>query len=223
MIRIYEMNNKRIAIYCRVSTRDQNSESQLLDLRKYCEARQWAIVNEFVDDGFSGTKSEDKRPALKSLMESARKKRFDLVLTWRFDRFARSTTHLLRSLEEFKHLGVDFVSFQENIDTSSPLGQALFTIVSAISQLERDVIVERVLSGLRRAKAKGKRLGRPRVAIDQDKLIKLQSKGLGLREIGRKLGVSKDSVKRLLEASQKPCLQTASKPLGETSLNPVSQ
>ena len=99
-------------------------------------------------------------------MNDAKKRRFDVVLVWRFDRFARSTKHLILALEEFRNLGVDFVSYQENIDTSSPLGSAIFTIISAVSQLERDIIAERVRMGLRRAKEEGKQLGRPRASID---------------------------------------------------------
>ena len=104
-------------------------------------------------------------PALNELMNDDKKRRFDVVLVWRFDRFARSTRHLINALEEFKNLGIDFVSFQENIDTSSPLGSAIFTIISAVAQLERDIIAERVKAGLRRAKENGKKLGRPKVSV----------------------------------------------------------
>ena len=117
-----------------------------------------------MDEGISGTK--DSRPALNELMNDAKQRRFDMVLVWRFDRFARSTKHLILALEEFKNLGIDFVSFQENIDTSSPLGSAIFTIISAVAQLERDIIAERVKAGLRRARENGKKLGRPAAKID---------------------------------------------------------
>jgi len=133
---------KRIAIYARVSTNDQSTDPQLLDLRRYVADRSWESFKEYVDEGVSGTK--DSRPALNQLMDDARKKKFDVVLVWRFDRFARSTRHLINALEEFKNLGIDFVSYQENIDTSSPLGSAIFTIISAVAQLERDIIAERV-------------------------------------------------------------------------------
>ena len=147
---------KRIAIYARVSTTDQSTESQLLDLRRYTRERGWTIFKEYVDEGISGTK--DSRPALNELMNDAKKRRFDVVLVWRFDRFARSTKHLILALEEFKNLGIDFVSYQENIDTSSPLGSAIFTIISAVAQLERDIIAERVKAGLRNAVVNGKKL-----------------------------------------------------------------
>src|ERR1019366_174828 len=136
----------RAAIYARVSTTEQSTELQLRDLRHYATAR-GIVANEYVDTGFSGAKQS--RPALDRLMEDGRKRRFDCVLVWRFDRFARSTKHLLLALEEFRSLGIQFISYQENIDTTSPLGQALFTIVSAVAQLERDLIRERVRAGLR--------------------------------------------------------------------------
>jgi DNA invertase Pin-like site-specific DNA recombinase len=149
-----------------VCTLDQSTDSQLLDLRRYVRERGWDIFKEYVDEGISGTK--DSRPALNELMNDARKRKFDVVLVWRFDRFARSTKHLILALEEFKNLGIDFVSYQENIDTSSPLGSAIFTIISAVAQLERDIIAERVKAGLRRAKENGKKLGRPTVKVDRD-------------------------------------------------------
>jgi len=187
---------KRIAIYARVSTTDQSTESQLLDLRRYTRERGWNIFKEYVDEGISGTK--DSRPALNELMNDAKKRRFDVVLCWRFDRFARSTKHLILALEEFKNLGVDFVSYQENIDTSSPLGSAIFTIISAVAQLERDIIAERVKAGLRRAKENGKKLGRPKATVDTQKIQWLRSQGLSLRAIAKETGVSRTTVADLL-------------------------
>ncbi len=190
---------KRIAIYARVSTTDQSTESQLLDLRRYVSERGWNIFKEYVDEGISGTK--DSRPALNDLMNDAKKRRFDVVLVWRFDRFARSTKHLILALEEFKNLGVDFVSFQENIDTSSPLGSAIFTIISAVAQLERDIIAERVKAGLRRAKENGKKLGRPRAEVSKGEIYRLHSHGLSLRKIATQLNISKSTVARYLTQS----------------------
>jgi DNA invertase Pin-like site-specific DNA recombinase len=131
-------------------------------------------------------------------MDDARKRKFDTVLVWRFDRFARSTRHLIVALEEFKNLGIEFVSFQENIDTSSPLGSAIFTIISAVAQLERDIIAERVKAGLRGAVSNGKKLGRPRALIDSETLQRLHSAGLSHREIAAQLGLSHTTVGRLL-------------------------
>jgi len=184
--------NKRVAIYARVSTTDQSTDSQLLDLRRYVADRGWHLHREYTDNGVSGTK--DNRPALNELMAEAKKRRFGVVLVWRFDRFARSTKHLILALEEFRNLGVDFVSYQENIDTSSPLGSAIFTIISAVAQLERDIIAERVKAGLRRAVANGKKLGRPRAAINPAEVQRLREQGLSLRAIARQLGVSHPTV-----------------------------
>jgi len=189
----------RAAIYARVSTKDQNCELQLRDLRAFCTARSFSIIGEFVDVGESGAK--DSRPQLNELLAAARKRRLDAVLVWRFDRFARSTKHLLLSLEEFRSLGIQFISYQENIDTSSPLGQALFTIVSAVAQLERDLIRERVSAGIRNARACGKQLGRPRRIVNQDEILRLRSQGASLRHIAEKLGVGYGTVRLSLARS----------------------
>ena len=135
------------------------------------------------------------------LMNDAKKRRFDVVLVWRFDRFARSTKHLILALEEFRNLGIDFVSYQENIDTSSPLGSAIFTIISAVAQLERDIIAERVKAGLRRAKENGKKLGRPTLSVDVEKVLQMRAEGLSLRAIAKETGVSRTTVSDLLSSS----------------------
>src|SRR5215467_14519698 len=174
----------RAAIYVRVSTKDQNCELQLRDLRAFCAARRFTLVREFVDVGESGAK--DSRPQLNELMSAARKRQIDAILVWRFDRFARSTKHLLLALEEFHSLGIQFISYQENTDTRSPLGQALFTIVSVVSQLERDLIRERVSAGIRNARACGKQLGRPRRIVNQEEVLRLREQGASLRQIAKK-------------------------------------
>ncbi len=184
------------AIYARVSTNEQSTEPQLLDLRRYADQRGWDVYQVYDDKGISGTRNS--RPALDDLMNDARKRRFDVVLVWRFDRFARSTKHLVLALEEFKNLGIDFVSYQENIDTSSPLGAAIFTIIGAVAQLERDIIAERVKGGLRRAKSNGTKLGRPQLQPDADKARKMRSEGLSLRAIATGLGISHTKVAQLL-------------------------
>jgi len=187
----------RVALYARVSTTDQSTDSQLLDLRRYVSERGWHTFSEYTDNGVSGT--TDNRPALNQLMDDAKKRRFDVVLVWRFDRFARSTKHLILALEEFRNLGVDFVSYQENIDTSSPLGSAIFTIISAVAQLERDIIAERVKAGLRRAVEAGKQLGRPNgTSLDVEAIYRLRSEGLSLMQIAKALKTSKSSIARLL-------------------------
>jgi len=187
-------HSTRVAIYARVSTTEQSTDSQLLDLRRYVRERGWNIFREYVDEGISGTK--DSRPALNELMNDAKKRRLDVVLVWRFDRFARSTKHLILALEEFKNLGIDFVSYQENIDTSSPLGSAIFTIISAVAQLERDIIAERVRAGLRRARENGKKLGRPRVDVDVTRISVLRARGHSWAEVSRELGIGKGTAQR---------------------------
>ena len=202
--------NKKAAIYCRVSTNDQKTDMQVRDLRKYAADRNLTIYQEYIDNGISG--SIKKRPALDKLMEDASKKRFDIVLCWRFDRFARSSKHLVEALHIFKHLGIDFISFNENIDTSSPLGEAIFTIISAMSQLERDIIRERVKAGLKTARNKGKTLGRPKLSVDVCKIKEMQNNGDSVRDIARRMNVSTATVSRLLNSSSvtKTSVQLAS-------------
>src|SRR5260370_535025 len=191
----------RIAIYARVSTKDESCELQVRDLRGYCAARGFDLVREYVDVGQSGAK--DSRPELNKLMDDARKRQFDAIVVWRFDRFARSTKHLLSALEEFRSLGIQFISYQENIDTSSALGQALFTIVSAVAQLERDLIRERVTAGIRNARANGKKLGRPKSRVDRERILQLKAEGHSLRQISATLGVGYGTIRARLLTSHK--------------------
>jgi DNA invertase Pin-like site-specific DNA recombinase len=192
--------NMKAALYTRVSTNDQSVEMQTSDLKHYCQQRGFEVFKEYCDQGVSGTK--DRRPALDELMSDAKKRKFDAVLCWRFDRFARSMKHLITALEEFRHLGIDFVSYQENIDTSSPLGKALFVIVSAIAELERNILLERVRAGLRRAKESGIVLGRPkRLALDLDELRRMRDKGLSFRQIAKRVKASPGSVFKSLRKS----------------------
>src|ERR1700732_3477397 len=177
----------RIGIYARVSTKDQSCELQVRDLRAYCGARGFDLVREYVDVGQSGAK--DSRPALNKLMDDARKRQFDVIVVWRLDRVAGSTNELLTALEEFRALGIQFISYQENVDTSTPLGQALFTIVSAVAQLERDLIRERVSAGIRNARANGKKLGRPKSLVDRAQVLQLREQGHSLQQIATDLGI----------------------------------
>jgi len=170
---------------------------QVRDLRAYCAARGFDLVREYVDVGHSGAK--DSRPELNKLMDDARKRQFDAIVVWRFDRFARSTKHLLTALEEFRSLGIQFISYQENIDTSSALGQALFTIVSAVAQLERDLIRERVSAGIRNARANGKKLCRPKSDVNRERVLELQAQGKSLRQIAATLRVGYGTVRERLK------------------------
>lgn len=167
---------------------------QLRDLREYCRARGLEIVAEYVDR-ISGAK--ERRPGLDALMDAARKRRIDLALVWRFDRFARSTRHLIQALDEFRALGVGFVSFQEAIDTSTPMGVAMFTIISALAQLERSTLRERIMGGLRLARAKGRRPG-PRPTIDPKAVQAMREQGMTLSQIAEKLSCTKGAVSKSL-------------------------
>ncbi len=188
---------KRVAIYARVSTKDQSVDMQLSDLQRYSKERGFKVYKVYNDNGVSGTK--ESRPALSELMNDAKKRKFDIVLVWRFDRFARSTKHLVNALYEFRNLGIDFISYQENIDTSSPLGEAIFTIISAMATLERDIIAERVRGGLRKAKANGKRLGRPKHTVDTEKVVEHRKQNKSTRQIASEMNLSRGTVERTLK------------------------
>jgi DNA invertase Pin-like site-specific DNA recombinase len=161
---------------------------QIRELREYCKRRGWKITCEYVDQGFSGTK--ESRPELDRLMAEAQLRRFDAIVVWKFDRFARSLSFLLRALDTFRALGVEFVSLSEQIDTSLPAGKMIFAVLGAVAELERSLIAERVRAGLRNARAKGKTLGRPRKRIDLEEINRLRSAGSSWRAVGSALGVS---------------------------------
>jgi DNA invertase Pin-like site-specific DNA recombinase len=192
----------RVAIYARVSTvnHGQDVSMQTRELRQFAEARGWNVAGQYIDAGVSGTK--DSRPELNRLMADAHKRQFDVVCVWRFDRFARSVSHLLRALETFKALGIDFVSYSEQMDTSTPAGKMVFTVLGAVAELERSLIVERVRAGLRNARAKGKTLGRPRVGVDAAKVGSLREQGRSIREIADELGYSRSLVHKTLAISE---------------------
>lgn len=179
----------RCALYARVSTahNGQDPQVQLRELREYCQRRGWTSAGEYVDVGISGSK--EKRPELDKLMADAHRRRFDAVIVWKFDRFARSVSHLLRALETFNALGVAFVSLSESLDTSTPAGRMVFTVLGAVAELERSLIAERVRAGLRNARAKGKRLGRPRKVLDVLRIATLRARGFGWKKIAAEMGV----------------------------------
>jgi DNA invertase Pin-like site-specific DNA recombinase len=199
----------RVAIYARVSTvnHGQDAGLQTRELRQFAEARGWTVAGEYIDAGVSGAR--DSRPELNRLMADAHKRHFDIVCVWRFDRFARSVSHLLRALETFKALGIDFLSYSEQMDTSTPTGKMVFTVLGAVAELERSLIVERVRAGLRNARAKGKRLGRPRVAVDASRIRALRLQGVSWAQIGEALGVGEGTVRRSVHASAKNPPETA--------------
>ena len=170
---------------------------QTRELREYCERRGWQVAGEYVDAGISGAK--DSRPELNRMMADAHQRRFDAVVVWKFDRFARSVSHLLRALETFNALGIAFVSLSEQIDTSTPTGRMVFTVLGAVAELERSLIAERVRAGLRNARAKGKRLGRPRVVLDAEEIASLRAQGLGWKVIAKQLGHGVGTVMRMAQ------------------------
>jgi DNA invertase Pin-like site-specific DNA recombinase len=180
----------KTAIYARVSTGNgnQHPEMQLREIRSYAKRRGWAVTREYIDEGVSGMK--ESRPELNKLLADAYQRRFDAVVVWRFDRFARSVSHLLRALETFKSLGIEFVSLSEAVDTSTPAGKMIFTVLGAVAELERSLVAERVKAGLRNARAKGKILGRPRKIVNSDQINRLRAQGASWRTVGKTLGVS---------------------------------
>jgi DNA invertase Pin-like site-specific DNA recombinase len=191
---------KRAALYLRVSTLDQHPETQLYDLRQLAQQRGYEIVQEYTDK-ISGAKA--KRPGLDQLMADARHGRFEVVVVWAFDRLARSVRHFLEVLDELNHLQIEFVSFRENIDTGGPLGRAMVVIVSAIAELERNLIVERVRAGMRRAKLEGRHIGRRPLDVDRGAVIRDRQAGHSLSEIARTHRISRALVSKILrEASE---------------------
>jgi DNA invertase Pin-like site-specific DNA recombinase len=204
---VKDENTKTVALYARVSTLDQNCNLQLADLRRYASQR-FNRAYEYVDEGVSGT--QRRRPALDNLMKDAQRRMFDVVLVWKFDRFARSLKHLMDSLEDFGTLGIDFVSYTEGVDTTTPSGQLLFHIVGAVAQFERDLIAERVRAVLAHARAMGKHIGRPRASVDVQQVRTLRGRGMSLRDIAHELDVAVSRVRRALV--QIPQGSTSSEP-----------
>jgi DNA invertase Pin-like site-specific DNA recombinase len=189
---------KRTAVYVRISTADQNSDLQKQELPEYCERRGWQGADVY-EGHMSGGK--DRRPCLDRLMADARRRKFDVVVVWRFDRFARSNSHLLRALEEFSALGFDFVSVTEAIDTSTPAGKMVFTVLGAVAELERSIIRERVIAGQRAAKRRGVKFGRPIVSVDTAAIQTLREQGLSWRAVASQVGLSKDTLRRSVQTT----------------------
>jgi DNA invertase Pin-like site-specific DNA recombinase len=190
------MGQHRVALYSRVSTNHgQDPELQLRELREYAASRGWKIMQEYVDQGVSGSK--DSRPALNRLMSDAHQRKIDAVLVWKLDRFGRSLRHLVNALAELEALGVAFISFRDNLDLSTPSGRLMFQIIGAMAEFERSLIQERVKAGLRNAKAKGQRLGRPRADVDKAEVEALRSSGASWRAVAEKLGVGVGTVHRI--------------------------
>ena len=192
----------RVGLYARVSTlHGQHSEVQLVELREYITRRGWRIVGEYVDEGVSGAR--ERRPELDRLWADCRKRKVDAVVVYRYDRFARSLRQLVNALEEFRALGIDFVSLHEGVDTSTPNGRLVFGIFASIAEFERELIRSRVRSGLAAAKAKGKRLGRPRTGVDVAQVARLRASGASWREISEQMGIGVGTACRAFQQRSK--------------------
>jgi len=187
---------KRAALYLRVSTLDQHPETQLYDLRQMAGQRGWQIVEEYTDR-VSGAKA--RRPGLDRLMSDARRGRFDVVLVWASDRLARSVKHFLEVLDELSRLNVEFISFRENLDTGGPLGRAFIVIISAIAELERNLIIERVRAGMRRARLEGRHIGRKPLELDAPAILSDRARGQSLAQLAKGYRVSRSTIHRLLQ------------------------
>src|SRR6266849_4385644 len=192
----------RVALYARVSTSNgsQDPEMQLRELREYAERRGLTIVGEYID---RMTGSKDSRPDLNRLMADAGQRKFDAVLVWKLDRFGRSLRHLVNALAELEALGLTFISLRDNLDLSTPSGRLMFQIIGAMAEFERSLIQERVKAGLRNARAKGKRLGRPRADVDETKVKSLRASGASWRAVAEKLGVGVGTVHRVAQRRSK--------------------
>jgi DNA invertase Pin-like site-specific DNA recombinase len=187
---------KRAALYLRVSTLDQHPDTQGIELRQFAQQRGYEIFEEYTDHGVSGSKV--RRPALDRLLKDAHRRRFDAVLVWSCDRLARSTKHFLDVLDELAQLGIQFHSQREAIDTEGPLGRAIIVIISAIAELEKSLIVERVRAGMRRAKMEGRRIGRTPLDVDRAAIVNDRLSGLSLTKVAKKHAVSRATVCRLI-------------------------
>jgi DNA invertase Pin-like site-specific DNA recombinase len=196
----FRRNPLKAAIYVRVSTADQHVESQLYDLRELATQRGYEVVQEYRDCGISGKRA--RRPSLDALIADARKKKFSVVLVAAFDRVARSVKHFLQVMDEFDSLGIVFVSCRENIDTSGPLGRLFLTLIGLIAELESDLIRERALAGMRRAKLDGVRMGRAPMDVDRAAIVRDRIGGMSLTAVGKKWGVSRSLVCKLVNRSR---------------------
>jgi DNA invertase Pin-like site-specific DNA recombinase len=207
---------KTAAIYVRVSTPDQHVESQLYDLRELASQRGFEVVHEYEDRGVCGKKA--RRPGLDLLMADARRKRFSVVLVAAFDRIARSTRNFLQVIDELDSMGVEFISRRENVDTSGPMGRLFVTIISAIAELERSLVVDRVKSGMRRAKLEGRQIGRSRLDVDRGQVVIDRRSGLSLTQVAKRHNISRASVCRLMKEANGDCNLAIAIPSGEAVL-----
>ena len=194
---------RKVAIYTRVSTLDQTIDNQLIELRDHCSKMGWEVVKEYADEGLSGALSRDKRPALNSLIKDAFRKRFDLVVCWDISRIGRSMKELVLFLSDMKDKGVGICSVRQGGDTSTTMGEMMFQFVGILSSWEREMIRERTLAGLERAKSEGKTLGRKKVINDEmtAKIVELRTAKKSIRDIASEVGVSRGTVSNVLKVA----------------------
>jgi DNA invertase Pin-like site-specific DNA recombinase len=204
---------KAAAIYVRVSTPEQHVESQLYDLRELASQRGFEVVHEYSDRGFCGKNA--RRPGLDALMADARRKKFSVVLVAAFDRIARSTRNFLQVIDELESMGIEFISRRENVDTSGPMGRLFVTIISAIAELERALVAERVKSGMRLARLSGKTIGRARLDIDREQVVQDRRSGMSVTQVAKRHNISRASVCRLMKGANDDCNRISS---GEAGL-----
>lgn len=188
---------KKAAIYARVSTTDQHVESQLYDLRQLAEQRGFTVVKEYTDKGISGLKA--RRPGLDALMADARQRKFSVVLVAAFDRIARSTRNFLQIIDELDSMEIEFISRREGVATGDAMGRLFVTIISAIAELERSLVVERVKSGMRRARLEGRQIGRARLDVDREQVVLDRRSGMSLTQVAKKHNISRASVCRMVK------------------------
>ena len=198
----------RVVLYARVSTTNQGQDvtMQVHELREFASRRSWVVVEEYIDDGFSGSK--DSRPALNRLMADAHQRRFDAVLVWKLDRFGRSLRHLVNALAELEARGIAFVSLRDNLDLSTPSGRLMFQIIGAMGEFERQLVSERVRAGMRHARAKGRRIGRPPQTplspemrqVIADTYVRGET---SLRALAKRFGTSLATVQRCIGLDQR--------------------
>jgi len=184
----------KVALYGRVSTADQSTALQLDELRAYCQRRAWTIVEEFTDEGVSGSK--ESRPALDRMMKAAKRRMFDAVVVWKLDRIGRSLKHLLNLLAELQAVGIAFVSYSDNLDLSTPQGRLMFQIIGAMSEFERQLAIERTKAGMQAARKRGALIGRPRVKVNAEHIRSLRGQGLSWDAIAMQTGIARATCQR---------------------------
>ena len=193
------MAAKKVALYSRVSTDRQTTENQLIELRTVAERQGWVIVDEYIDEGISGAKGRDQRPEFDRLLKDATRKRFDLIASWSVDRLGRSLQNLISFLSEIHAKKVDLYLHQQGMDTTTPAGKALFQMMGVFAEFERAMIQERVKAGLERARAQGRKLGRPPVSADVEaRIADLRAEGMGKLKIARTLRIGVSTVQRVI-------------------------